>query len=113
LIIGPVVLNVFQNPEEFKSRVVGVASSYLTGQQYIDKLNQHLAPNKFIYNDMPLDQYEKLPFPGADDLARMFEFYQTEKMERDIELSKKLNKNLLDFDAWLTKNRESILRRLQ
>jgi hypothetical protein len=59
---------------------------------------------------MPAEQFEKLSFPGAVDLARMFEFFETEKMLRDIELSKKLNKNLHNFESWVIKNREKLMK---
>jgi hypothetical protein len=110
--IGECVSSIFKNTEEYKNKVVPLAAVYMSIQDYMSVLNKHLAPNKFIYNDMPAEQFEKLPFPGAFDLARMFEFFQTEKMFRDIELTEKLNTKRLDFDAWVLENRESLLNKL-
>ena len=43
----------------------------------------------------------------------MFEYYQTGKMKRDIELSKRLNKNLLNFEGWIIKNKEHLVAQFQ
>jgi len=45
--------------------------------------------------------YEKFDFPGATELAAMFDFYQQALLERDIKMAKRLNPNLRTFDKWL------------
>lgn len=51
---------------------------------------------------------EKFQFPGAKDLAAMFEFYQTEQSLRDIKLTKRLNPHAMTFDRWLSDNKDRI-----
>ncbi len=41
-----------------------------------------------------------MPFPGATDLANMFNFFQ-HGAERDMELTKKLNPKIKSFDEWV------------
>jgi hypothetical protein len=62
---------------------------------------------------MPVESFEKLPFPHAADMAGMFQYYETEKMFRDIELSKKINPNANDFDSWVVRNRKNLLAKLK
>ncbi len=102
---------VFQNPEEYRSKVIPLASSYLTGPQYVDILGKHLAPNTFFYNQMPLEDYVKLPYPGATDMGNMYEYFDTQKQLRDIELTRKLNTNLIDFESWVMRNQEKLLKK--
>lgn len=80
----------------------------LTATEYIGIMNKHLTPIKFIDSKLSLKQFGGL-FQGAEELANMFEYYQTGKMERDISLTKKLNKNLLSFEAWILNNKKSML----
>lgn len=77
--------------------------------EYIGILNKHLAPNKFIDSQITAQKYGVLGFPGAEELSIMFEFFQSGKMNRDLVLSKKLNKNLLTFEAWAVKNKTKLL----
>ena len=48
---------------------------------------------------MTIEKYSHLPFPAAKDMAAVFECVQIGKLERDIELTSKLNKNLLSFEG--------------
>ena len=40
-------------------------------------------------------------FPGAKELAAMFEFYQTGNVIRDIKQTKRVNPRVRTFDKWL------------
>ena len=102
---GDCVTSIFQNPEQFKSRLVGLSAENLTQTEYLDIINKHLAPIKVKDSQLTLKQYLELnKYPGAQDHVDMFEFYQSQKMERDIALTKSLNKNLLSFDNWMKNN---------
>ena len=57
---------------------------------------------------MTTDEFATLDFPGAEDLAVMFEFLQSGGAERDVELTKKLNPDMPTFEQWAEKNREAI-----
>jgi hypothetical protein len=52
--------------------------------------------------------YAKLGFPGADDLANMFQYYQDFSEEflaqRPITLSRELHPGLMGFAQWLALN---------
>jgi nucleoside-diphosphate-sugar epimerase len=110
--IGEVVLSVLQNPQEYKSKLIGLASEKLKISEYVSILNKHLGPNQFIDSKMTTEKFGGLGFPGAEDLAVMFEYFQTGKMQRDINFTKKLNSNLLGFESWVIKNKQNILEKL-
>ena len=46
-------------------------------------------------------------FPGADDLGNMFQFYEEYETAlnktRDVDYSKQLNPELMNFEQWLDK----------
>jgi hypothetical protein len=54
-----------------------------------------------------------LDFPGAEDLANMFQFKRDFQEvfcgARDVALSRHLNPSLQTFDQWLDKNKTLIL----
>jgi uncharacterized protein YbjT (DUF2867 family) len=106
---GDCVLTIFENPQEYKSNLIGLSGDFLKISDYVAIMNKNLAPNKFIDANITANDYGNLPYPGSKDRAVLFEFYQTGKMVRDINLSKKLNKNLLNFESWVVKNKQNLL----
>jgi hypothetical protein len=60
------------------------------------------------FNNVPFDVYLGLGFPGAEDLASMFQFQAILGAEflhsRDPISSRSQNPDLLSFDAWLAAN---------
>ena len=111
--IGECVTTIFDNPKEYKSKLVGLAADNLTIGEYTAIMNKHLVPNAFIDSHMTLEKFAGLGFPHAEELAIMFEFFGSGKMERDVALTKKLNKNLLSFEDWVVKNKKNLLAKLK
>ena len=74
--IGECVSSIFENPEEYKSRLIGLAGDILTLSEYLSIMNKYLSPIKFIDSNLTIEKYASLGFPGAKDLAAMFEFVQ-------------------------------------
>ena len=64
---------------------------------------------KLTYNQVPGEVFAKFPFPGADDMAAMFEFYTTKHFKRDIPLTRKLNPQTLTFKQWAEQNKDKLL----
>ena len=106
--IGECVLTVFENPNEYKSKILSLAGDHLQISEFSSILSKHLAPNVFIDSGMTAKVFSGL-FPGADELAAMFEFYQSGKSIRDIPLTKTVNKNVLSFEEWAVKNKKRLL----
>jgi len=104
--IGECVRSVLKNPNEYKNKIIGLAAEQLKLDQVVDLFNQNLSPLQFKNANFTLEKFASLGFPGAEDLSIMFEYFQTGKMQRDIELTKKLNPSLASFNDWLVKNKE-------
>jgi uncharacterized protein YbjT (DUF2867 family) len=109
--IGACALGVFKRREEFVGKSIGLAGDAMTGTQMADALTKALG-KPVRYNAVPLDVYRGLGFPGADDLANMFQFYADFEplllASRDIKLSRSLNPALQSFDQWLAANASRI-----
>jgi hypothetical protein len=60
------------------------------------------------YYAMPPEDYRKLGFPGAEDLGNMFQFNRDFEAAfcaaRPVEVSRRLNPQLVDFDGWCRAN---------
>ena len=105
--IGRCAYGVFRRGASTIGQRIGIAGEILSGPEMSAKLARALG-RKVDFYDMPFDAYRALGFPGADDLGNMFqfqailgdEFYRS----RDPQLSRALNPQLLDFDAWLAAN---------
>ena len=48
-------------------------------------------------------------FPGADDLAVMFDFYKVGNLVRSKEHTLKLNPSTASFREWAEKNKDKLL----
>ncbi|KAJ1194816.1 hypothetical protein NDU88_004101 [Pleurodeles waltl] len=104
--IGPVVASIFQSPEGYLGKALGLSSERLTVQQYAEILSKHMGKTVLDSKISP-ENYEKLGFPGAKELANMFRFFWT-KIDRDIELTRQLNPNVKSFDQFLSENKEAL-----
>ena len=109
--IGKCAFSIFKNGEEYKEKTVNIAGEHLSGQQMADAFSKHLGI-EVAYNAVPPSVYRSFGFPGADDMGNMFQFKADFEKDycgaRDISKVKKLNPELLDFDAWLEQNKHLI-----
>ena len=109
--IGKCAYSIFKAGKEFQGKTIGIAGEHLTGKNMADTFSKYLGV-EVSYNDVPASVYRSFGFPGADDLGNMFQFnadFDTEFCgARDINATKKLNPELLNFDTWLHKNKAAI-----
>ena len=109
--IGKCAFGIFKAKGEFVGKTVGIAGEHLTGAQMAEKIGRAIG-REVRYNDVPPDVYRGFGFPGADDLGNMFQFKRDFNADfvgaRSIELSRRLNPALQDFDAWLAANAKQI-----
>lgn len=109
--IGKCALGLFKRDSEFIGKTVGVAGEHLTGAQMAAALTPALG-QEVRYNAVQPDEYAKFGFPGADDLANMFQFkrdFQSDYIGmRSLTFSRALNPELQTFEAWLAQNKHRI-----
>jgi uncharacterized protein YbjT (DUF2867 family) len=104
--IGKCALGIFKAGNQYIGKKVGIAGAHLTGREMAEGFSKIIG-EEVVYNDVPPEVYRTFGFPGADDMANMFQFkrdfeeYYTKS--RDVELSRTLNPSLLSFSQWLDK----------
>jgi len=105
--IGRCAYGVFRRGSEMAGRRVGVTGEILSGDEMAAKMGQALGRD-VRFEDMPFDVYRGLGFPGADDLGNMFQAQAIRGdaflRDRDLQLSRTLNRDLQSFDTWLAAN---------
>ncbi|HSO87548.1 MAG TPA: NmrA/HSCARG family protein [Draconibacterium sp.] len=109
--IGKCAYVIFKAGKEYQGKTVSIAGEHLTGNQMAAAFSKHLGV-EVKYNDVPASVYRSFGFPGADDMGNMFQFKADFEADfcgaRDINATKKLNPELLNFDSWLQKNKAAI-----
>uniref|UniRef100_G1TU04 NmrA-like family domain-containing protein 1 n=1 Tax=Oryctolagus cuniculus TaxID=9986 RepID=G1TU04_RABIT len=101
--LGPVVLSLLKNLEEYVGRNIGLSTCRHTAEEFAGLLTKHTGKVVRDAKTTPED-YEKLGFPGAQDLANMFRFYAL-KPDHDIELTLRLNPKAQTLDQWLEQHK--------
>ncbi len=111
--IGRCAFGVFRRGEELAGKSVGIAGGHLTGAEMATALGKALG-EEVAYAYVPPEVYRTFGFPGADDLANMFQFKRDFEKEfcglRDLALSRSLNPSLQTFEAWLASNAAKVPR---
>ena len=109
--IGKCAYGIFKQGREFIGKTVGVAGAHLTGAQMAAALTRALG-KEVRYNEVTPAAYRGFGFPGAEDLGNMFQFKSEFTRDfcgaRNLQLAGSLNPGLLNFDAWLAKNKNRI-----
>ena len=105
--LGGVVTAIFDKPDDFKDKTVGVVGEDLSPKEYAEIMTRVLGKT-VIYNYIPREIFAKFDFPGAEDLANMFEFNRLYIPNRkvDVEESHELYPKIQSFESWLTTNKE-------
>lgn len=105
--IGPCALALFGRGKAVIGKTVGIAGEQLTGGEMAAELSRALG-EPVQHFDMPVADYAKLGFPGAADLANMFQFKQEFEAEycgsRPVEATRQLYSGLQTFRQWLERN---------
>jgi uncharacterized protein YbjT (DUF2867 family) len=105
--IGRCAYGVFQHPEEYIGKTIGIAGECLTGDEIAAAFTRALgAPVR--YNAIEPEIYRGFGFPGADDLGNMFQYFRDFSDVvcglRPLELARKLNPQMETLEQWLAEN---------
>lgn len=109
--IGKSAYAIFKAGEKYKNATVAIAGEHLKGKEMAQTFSK-VYGKKVHYQAVEPSVYRSFGFPGADDLGNMFQFkadfedYYCGK--RNVETSRKLNPEQLNFSQWLLKNKERI-----
>lgn len=111
--VGGVVARIFEDRETFLGKTIVVAGDELPAAEYAAIMSRELA-KPIRYNHIPREVFAGFGFPGAEDLADMFEFYRSRIPSRkpDIEHARHLYPGLQAFAPWVRRHKEALLARL-
>jgi uncharacterized protein YbjT (DUF2867 family) len=104
---GGIVAPLFERPDEFQGRTIGVVGDDRSCAEYAEIMTRVL--NKPVaYNYIPREVFASFGFPGAEELANMFEVQRLHIPERkaDLEESRRLYPGVRSFEQWLTTNKD-------
>ena len=111
--VGLIVAPIFEQPEKYIGKVVKLAGDELSPQAYAEAMSrQSGAEIRYAY--VPRETFAALGFPGAEDLADMFEYYRLHIPSRaaDIEACRAMAPELQNFDTWLARNDKGLRKTL-
>ncbi len=103
---GGVVAAIFNKPSEYIGRTVGVAGEDINCDEYALIMSNVLKKHVY-YNHIPRDVYAAYGFPGAEELANMFEVQRLFIPERNewLKESRELYPGMQRFEDWVAKNK--------
>ncbi|MFS8103840.1 NmrA/HSCARG family protein [Lentzea alba] len=109
--IGRTALGIFRHGVEFVGRTVSIAGEHATGEDLAARLGDLLG-EQVTYRPQTYEEARAAGYPGAVEIANMFEFY-SEAADyfagvRDLDLVRRLNPQLQSLDDWLALNRAGI-----
>ncbi len=109
--IGKCAFGIFRSGANCIGRTIGVAGEHLTGDQMTAAMSRAVG-EPVLYNAVEPSVYAGYGFPGAADLANMYQFKRDFNDRycavRDLERARRLNPDLLTFAGWLTKHQGQI-----
>lgn len=109
--IGHCALGIFKGGPQHIGKTVGIAGEHLTGDEMAAALSRALG-EPVRYEPVPFEVYRGQGFPGAEDLANMFQFKHDFEADfcgsRPLAESRRLHAGLQTFDQWLARHRKAI-----
>jgi uncharacterized protein YbjT (DUF2867 family) len=104
---GPIIASIFDNPEQYIGRVVGAVAEDDSCTVYAETMSKVLG-EKVTYDYIPREVFASFGFPGAEELANMFDVQRRFVPERKAHKAEsyKLHPGLQSFETWLTRNKE-------
>jgi len=103
--IGGVVAKIFESRAEFVNKSVEIIGDEMPAQKYGEIMTCFLQ-RKIAYNHIARETYASMGFPGARELADMFEFLRvyTPSRRAHITQCQELFAGMQTFETWLEKN---------
>jgi uncharacterized protein YbjT (DUF2867 family) len=104
--VGGMVGAIFERPEEFSGKTVGFVGEDRPVAEYAEEMSGVLG-RKIVYSHIPREVFASFGFPGAEELANMFDYNRRYIPSRrdDREATKRLYPQVQSFRDWL--NREA------
>jgi len=103
--VGPVVQAILDSADAFRGKTVGIVGDDRPPADYAAAMSRVLG-RTVRYSHIDRDVFARLPFPGADDLAALFDLNRRfiPDRRRDLVTARRLHPGILTFDAWMAMN---------
>ena len=109
--IGKCAYGIFKRGTEMVGKRIGVAGDQLTIAEMAAAMSKAIG-EEVVYVEITPEKLRSYGFPGADDIANMFQFYRDFdelcNSTRDVNFSRELNPELQSFEMWLADNAKRI-----
>jgi uncharacterized protein YbjT (DUF2867 family) len=104
---GGVIAAIFGRPGEHMGRTIGIVGDEQPVQAYAASMSR-VTGLSIVYQHVPREGFAALGFPGAEELANMFEFFRrfVPSQRADLEQSRALYPKMRTFETWLAQNVE-------
>jgi uncharacterized protein YbjT (DUF2867 family) len=111
--IGPITAQVFSHPAIYLGRTVGVVGEDRSCKEYASIMSRVLGVT-IRYNHIQRDIFAGYGFPGAEELANMFEVQRLHisRRSQDLMESYSMNPGMSSFESWLVRNKTQFLQLL-
>jgi len=110
--IGKAAFGVFKAGSEYVGKTVGIAGESLSFQEMSKRL-ESIGIKPVQFNAVDANVFRGFGFPGADEYGNMFQVYRDFEKQvnaaRSVEVTRKLNPALKNFDQWLNANKAAVL----
>ena len=104
--VGAIVAEVFAHPETYLGRTLTAVGADSNCDAYATTLTRELGVH-VNYNHIPADLFKSFGFPGAEELANMFEVQRLFMPDQLVGLieSYALNPDIQSFENWVFTNK--------
>lgn len=108
--VGGVVAEIFKRPGEFIGKTITIVGDDIPMQKYAEIMAK-VTGKQVVYKYIPRETFAAFGFPGADDLASMFEMYRLCFTDRSAErdFSRKLSPSIRTFEQWARDHKDKLL----
>jgi uncharacterized protein YbjT (DUF2867 family) len=110
--IGKTAFGIFKGGSEYIGKTVGIVGESLSFQEMSKKL-ETIGIKPVQFNAVDANVFRGFGFPGADEYGNMFQVYRDFEKQvnaaRSVEVTRKLNPSLKNFDQWLNANKAAVL----
>eukprot|EP00741_Cyanophora_paradoxa_P012974 tig00020660_g12530.t1 len=101
--LGGIVAKVFERPDEYVGKAIGVAGDFLSGPQLV-RVFMNVTGKAARYEEITYESLRTSGIPGASEKADIFRFFEEFPVQRDIVASRMIYPQLMTWRKWLRKS---------
>lgn len=107
--VGRIVAAIFERPDVYIGKVLALAGDERPAASYAEAMSRASGVT-IRYSHVPRETFAAFGFPGAEDLADMFEFYRLHIPSRrqNMEECRAIAPEVQDFDTWVARNSDKL-----